>query len=194
MSTERLERDFFARDPREVAPELLGKGIHHRDLAARIVEVEAYVGAEDPASHAYKGETPRTAVMFGPPGHLYVYFTYGMHWMFNVVTGEADVANAILIRALEPLEGIEIMMERRMRPLPELTNGPAKLAQAMGIDKQLNGASLYERDSVIWLEAGDEVGDDQVARGPRIGLGKTPEPWKSVPWRFWIDGNSWVSK
>ena len=198
-----LPQSFYERRAREVARDLLGKRLVRVDAGARlagiIVETEAYCDGEEPdlACHgsANKGRpTARTKVMFGAAGHAYVYFTYGLHWMFNVVTGSRGQANAVLIRALEPLEGIDLMAERRTRPFPELTNGPAKLAQALGIDKSLNGACLFADDGVIWVEAGDVAGDLAVSRGPRIGLGDTPEPWKSVAWRFWLKGNKWVSK
>lgn len=186
-----------------MARELLGKCLVRRigavRIAGTIVETEAYCDSDEPdlACHASANQgkpTPRTKVMFGAPGHAYVYFTYGMHWMFNVVTGEEGMANAVLIRALEPLEGIDRMAELRGRPFRELTNGPAKLAQALGIDKKLNGACLFAVDSVIWVEPGLELAHGDIAQGPRIGLGKTPEPWKSVPWRFWIEENKWVSR
>lgn len=198
-----LAQPFYARQARLVARHLLGARLVRNDegrrISGMIVEAEAYCDGEEPdlACHATVNQgrpTARTRVMFGPPGHAYVYFTYGMHWMFNVVTGEPGKANAVLIRALEPLEGIDLMAERRMRPERELTNGPAKLAQALGIDKRLNGASLCAVDSVIWIEEGERVADNDVARGPRIGLGNTPEPWKSVAWRYWIEGNGWVSR
>lgn len=202
MQRERLPRSFYARPARTVARALLGMRLVRNDRGQRvsglIVEAEAYCDSDEPdlACHASVNQgrpTARTQVMFGPPGHAYVYFTYGMHWMFNIVTGKQGVANAVLIRALEPLEGVEAMLERRMRPLPELTNGPAKLAQALAIDKSLNGANLCADDSVIWVEAEETVADADVARGPRIGLGKTPEPWKSAPWRWWVVGSGWVS-
>ncbi len=139
--------------------------------------------------------TPRTAIMFGPAGYAYVYFTYGMHWMFNVVTGPTGKANAVLIRALEPVEGIEIMQRHRNgRSFHQLTNGPAKLAQALAIDQSLNGTNLCQPDGVIWIEDTPPIPPEKIRTGPRIGLGKTPEPWLSMPWRYWIDGNPFVSK
>ncbi|HIP72403.1 MAG TPA: DNA-3-methyladenine glycosylase, partial [Anaerolineae bacterium] len=133
--------------------------------------------------------------MFGPAGHAYVYFTYGMHWMFNVVTGEPGQANAVLVRALQPEEGVEVMTERRgRRPHAQLTNGPAKLAQALAIDKSLNGANLCDPNGVIWIENVPDAVPETIVTGPRVGLGKTPEPWLSIPWRYWIQGNSFVSK
>ncbi|MCB9422573.1 MAG: DNA-3-methyladenine glycosylase [Ardenticatenaceae bacterium] len=202
---ERLERSFFARPARQVAAELLGKRlvrlVNGRRLAGIIVETEAYCDAAEPdlACHgdrANQGKpTPRTAVMFGPAGVAYVYFTYGMHWMFNIVTGQPGEANAVLIRALEPVEGIEQMMvNRNGRSHRQLTNGPAKLAQALAIDKSLNGANLCTPDGVIWLESTLAVLPEAIATGPRIGLGQTPEPWLSIPWRYWLRDNPYVSK
>ena len=132
--------------------------------------------------------------MFGPAGRAYVYFTYGMHWMFNVVTGQEGEANAVLIRALEPLEGEPLMSRHRGRPRTEWTDGPAKLAQALAIDKDLNGAQLCAHAGVIWIEDEPVVPDERVATGPRIGLGSTPEPWLSMPWRYWIKDNGFVSR
>jgi DNA-3-methyladenine glycosylase len=187
---------------------LLGKRlvrlVDGRRLSGIIVETEAYCDADEPdlACHGDRANngrpTARTAVMFGPPGCAYVYFTYGMHWMFNIVTGQEGRAGAVLIRALEPVEGMEMMRANRNgRPQRELTNGPAKLAQALAIDKTLNGANLCAADGVIWVEAGAATADaatpDQIQTGPRIGLGQTPEPWLSKPWRFWIRDNAYVS-
>lgn len=203
VDRKQLQQGFYARSARVVARDLLGCKLVHRAtgvrLAGMIVETEAYCDSDeaDLACHGTANEgrpTPRTAVMFGPPGYAYVYFTYGMHWMFNVVTGEEGVANAVLVRALKPLEGTEVMLSRRQRPFAQLTDGPAKLTQAMGIDKTLDGANLCETDSVLWIEAGEDLRDAAIASGPRIGLGTTPEPWKSVPWRYWIKRSQWVSK
>ena len=191
-----LPLQFFARSARVVAADLLGKKlvrlIDGRRLSGIIVETEAYCDADerDLACHGDRANngrpTARTAVMFGPPGFAYVYFTYGMHWMFNIVTGQEGRANVVLIRALEPAEGVEMMtVNRNGRPQRELTNGPAKLAQALAIDKTLNGANLCAADGVIWVESGTVVTLDQIQTGPRIGLGQTPEPWLSMPWRFW---------
>lgn len=200
---QRLPPGFYSRPARVVAQALLGQLLVREDggqrLSGIIVETEAYCDSEEPdlACHgtANRGRpTARTEVMFGKAGHAYVYFTYGMHWMFNIVTGERGEANAVLIRALEPVEGFAQMEERRGQPFGALTNGPAKLAQALGIDKSLNGAYLCSDDSVIWIEMGSNVAEEDVAFGPRIGLGKTPEPWKSIPWRYWVKGNKWVSK
>ena len=202
-----LTRPFFARPARTVAVDLLGKRlvrlVNGRRLSGIIVETEAYCddGERDLACHGDKANggrpTPRTAVMFGPPGFAYVYFTYGMHWMFNVVTGEEGQANAVLVRALQPEEGGEFMaVHRNGRSRREWTNGPAKLAQALAIDKTFNGANLCALDGVmtLWIEDAPPVPSAAVASGPRIGLGKTPEPWLSVPWRYWMRGNEFVSR
>lgn len=201
----RLPREFFARGACEVAPALLGKRLVRRHngrfLSGVVVETEAYCDAAEPdlACHGDRANqgrpTARTAVMFGPPGHAYVYFTYGVHWMFNVVTGQEGEANAVLIRALEPLAGMDVMKENRNgRSHTELTNGPAKLAQALAIDKSLNGANLCQTDGVIWFEDAPVVHPAHICSGPRIGLGQTPEPWLSIPWRYWLAGSPYVSK
>ncbi len=202
----------YARPAQVVAPALLGqklvRKIDGRMHSGLIVETEAYCDGSVPdlACHgdrANKGQpTPRTAVMFGPAGHAYVYFTYGMHWMFNIVTGQTGQANAVLIRALEPVDGVEWMHQRRgarrtrsgFGPLHDLTNGPAKLAQALAIDQSLNGANLCDPHGVIWIEVDTAVDPTNIRTGPRIGLGQTPEPWLSMPWRYWIKDNLYVSK
>ena len=202
----RLSQDFFRRGARIVAPALLGQRLVRLvdgvRVAGRIVETEAYcdtdAGALDLACHgsANRGRpTARTQVMFGPPGHAYVYFTYGMHWMFNVVTGRDGESNAVLVRALAPEEGLDLMSSRRQgRPRAEWSNGPAKLAQALAIDRSLNGACLFAPDSVIWIEEAPAPDPRHISRGPRVGLGKTPEPWFSRPWRYWIAEHPDVSR
>ncbi len=201
----RLAYPFYARPACTVAQALLGKRlvrlINGRRLSGLIVETEAYCDSDerDLACHGDRANqgrpTPRSAVMFGPAGHAYVYFTYGMHWMFNVVTGQPGQANAVLVRALQPEEGVETMAELRGgRPYAQLTNGPARLAQALAIDKSLYGANLCDPNGVIWVEDAPDVAPQVIATGPRIGLGQTPEPWLSMPWRYWIRGNPFVSK
>jgi DNA-3-methyladenine glycosylase len=189
----RLPRTFFARPTEQVARDLLGQRLVRlhagRRLSGLITETEAYIGQDDLACHARFGLTPRSAVMFGPPGHAYVYFTYGMHWMLNVVTEPQGTPAAVLIRALVPEEGLEVMRALRPRPAPtpaRLTDGPAKLAQALGIDKRLNGHDLCARGAELFIERAAAVPDDAVVRGPRIGLNNTPEPWKSVAWNYQI--------
>lgn len=201
----RVAPEFYARRAQQVGVDLLGKRLVRvldgQRLSGYIVEAEAYCDAKEPdlACHGDRANggrpTQRTKVMFGPPGRAYVYFTYGMHWMFNIVTGEPGFANAVLIRALEPDEGLEIMAGFRAgRKRGDWTNGPAKLAQALAIDKSMNGANLCLPKSALWIENGLEVAPDQVERGPRIGLGNTPEPWLSMPWRYWIKNNDFVSR
>ena len=196
----RLQRDFFARDTLIVARELLGQILVHETpdgrAAGRVVEVEAYTGWDDAASHGYRGKTPRNAVMFGPSGVAYVYLCYGVHWMMNVVARPegVDYPAAVLIRALEPAEGLHLMGKRRNgRPEREWTNGPGRLTKALGIDKTQNLADTVGRGSPLHWEQGDPVPDEQVARGPRIGI-DVPEPSKSLPWRLWIKDNRNVSR
>lgn len=159
-----------------------------RRLVGKIVEVEAY-HQTDAASHSYKGRTPRTDIMFGPAGFLYVYFTYGMHYCMNVVTGPAGEGSAVLIRAVEPLEGIETMREHR-RGLPDshLTNGPAKVCQALGIDKQYNGHDL--RKPPLQLIAQPAVSPAEIVQTTRIGITRDADR----PWRFYLRGNPYISK
>lgn len=183
----RLSRSFFARPTLVVARELLGQRLvkveRGRRLSGLITEVEAYIGEDDLACHARAGRTPRTEVMYWQPGHLYVYFTYGMHWMMNVVTERNGYPAAVLLRGIAATEGVAAMRRRRGRA-EHLTDGPAKIAQALGVDKRWNGADLCARDSDIFIEEGDRVADSDVATAPRVGLGGTPEPWLSQPWNF----------
>jgi DNA-3-methyladenine glycosylase len=192
-----VERSDLDGDPVALAPWLLGKVLQRGDRAGRIVEVEAYRGERDAASHAYRGLTPRTTVMFGPPGFLYVYFTYGMHWCANVVCGPDGEAGAVLIRALAPLEGIEEM--RRARPAArvdrDLTSGPAKLCQALGITGADNGTDLLARSNSPHTGAVRLVDDgtpppECPAQGKRIGIRVATEE----PWRFWVAGEESVSR
>jgi DNA-3-methyladenine glycosylase len=196
----RLSRDFFAQDTLTVTRLLLGKRLvrrlNSRRLAGRIVEAEAYIGEEDKGCHASIGRTRRNDVMYGSPGHAYVYFTYGMHWMFNIVTEAQGFPAAVLIRALEPLEGLSAMKRNRKgRTVFEVCSGPAKLAQALCITRALNGADLCARRGVeLWLEDAPPIPDDDIATSPRIGLNNTPEPWKSIEWRFYVRESLFVSK
>ena len=188
----RLGRQFFEGDTAVVGKRLLGCTLvritGRRRVAGRIVEVEAYRGTEDPASHAYRGMTKRNRVMFGEPGHAYVYFTMGMHWCLNVTTEEPGTAGAVLVRALEPLEGIEIMRERRgKQPLEELANGPAKLTQALGIDGGMNGENLAESQR-LFLETGQRA--EEVGTSSRVGISRGTEH----KWRFFLEGNRFVSR
>jgi DNA-3-methyladenine glycosylase len=156
-------------------------------VAVRLTEVEAYAGeGEDPGSHAHRGETPRNAVMFGPPGHLYVYFTYGMHWCLNAVTETQDFPAAVLIRALEPLAGLDTM--RRRRGTEPLCAGPARLCEALGVSGTLNGVSL-QRGRLRILE-GTPPSKRDIGVGPRIGITQATD-W---PLRFYLKGSPWVSR
>ncbi len=196
-----MKRADLLGDPVDVAPWLLNKVLVKGERAGRIVEVEAYKGEIDPASHAYRGTTPRTAVMFGRPGFLYVYFTYGMHWCANVVTGPEGQASALLIRALAPLRGLDEMRHAReaARRDRDLCNGPAKLCQALGITGADNGADLLARGraatdkgtaAVVRLLDDGTPPPPRPARGKRIGISVA----KDEPWRFWVPGDENVSR
>jgi len=184
----RLPRSFFERSTLRVARELLGSRLVRLEPGGRtsgwLVEVEAYVGEEDLGSHASHGRTARNGVMYGPPGYAYVYFTYGMHWMLNVVTESEGFPAAVLLRALWPLEGVSRM--RRRRGTHPLADGPAKLCEALAVDQRFNGRDLCDRSSRLFIEKGSTLPSQFVSRGPRIGLDSVPEPWKSRPWRFCV--------
>jgi len=189
-------RDFFARPAPQVAPELLGcllvRCWDGQRLAGVITEVEAYQGVDDQACHARAGKTARNAVMFGGPGKAYVYFTYGMHWMLNLVCEAEGLPAAVLIRAIRPVEGLEVM--RMLRPTladkPGWLNGPAKLTQALAIGREQNGVDVCSEDEGLWVEKGISVPAEEVETTPRIGIGYAPEPWLSLPWRWvWKAGN-----
>jgi DNA-3-methyladenine glycosylase len=154
-------------------------------LVAIITETEAYISEKDLACHAKAGRTPRTAVMYGAPGHAYVYFTYGHHWMLNVVTEREEFPAAVLIRAVQPIQGVELISKRRSGGD---TLGPGKLTQALGITKSENGVDLTAVHSPLRIEAGKAVPDSFVTIGPRVGLNTVPEPWLSKPWRFMVKG------
>jgi DNA-3-methyladenine glycosylase len=181
----------------EVAPEMAAKRLlgcilermwHGRQIRVRIVETEAY-HQTDAASHSYKGKTPRTEVMFGEAGNMYVYFTYGMHYCMNVVTGPKGEGSAVLIRAVEPLEGWDMLRQNRPgMPDAQLTNGPAKLAQALGVDLSMNGHSLDEVP--LRLVRQPSLPASQIVQTTRIGISQA----KEVPWRFYIRDNGFVSK
>lgn len=182
-----LPASFYNRPTLTVARELLGarlvRILDGMRLVGVIVETEGYIGEEDLACHAKAGLTLRTAPMYGPAGHAYVYFTYGNHWMLNAVTEREGFPAAVLIRAIQPIEGVEVMMKRRGG---RDTLGPGKLTQAMGITKSENNVNLTESTSGLWIEAGQIVPEKSVTKSPRVGLNKTPEPWLSKPWRFLV--------
>ncbi len=184
-----VQRDFFARPTLQVARELLGKRLVRLEggarLAGYIVEAEAYIGEEDQGCHAKAGRTPRTQVLYARPGSIYVYFTYGNHWMLNFVTEREDFPAAALVRAIFPSEGIDHMAPRRAgRARRDWANGPGKLCKALDIDGRLNKTDACSPDGQIFLEEGLTIPDSSVTIGPRVGLYSVPEPWKSLPWRF----------
>lgn len=195
----RLAREFFLRDTITVAKDLLGCLLVHeangRRVSGKIVEVEVYTGWDDTASHASRGITPRNAVMFGPPGRSYIYLIYGMHWLLNVVAKPlgADYGAAVLFRALEPVEGLDIMSARRKKhKIKDWTSGPGKLSAAMGLDNSLNDIDLTAKESPLYIEKYMPPGFD-ICRGPRVGI-NVDEPWLSLPHRFWIKGSGYVSR
>jgi DNA-3-methyladenine glycosylase len=201
-----LHRDFFARDPRRVARDLLGKvlvrGLGGEDpavrgtlLAGRIVEVEAYLGENDPAAHAAAGNTNRTSVLFGPPGHAYVYFIYGNHYCLNVSCQREGKAGSVLFRALEPLVGLEEMAHARgmvvhgPRDMPKLTSGPGRLAEAFGITRSRdNGCDLTSSDSSLWI-GDDGAPRERIGITPRIGITEAADQ----PLRYLLAGNAFIS-
>ena len=209
-----IPRTFFARPSVEVAPDLLGCVIEHETagglVAVELTEVEAYAGRSDPASHAYRGKTARNAVMFGPPGHAYVYFTYGMHFCVNMVClGDAGSASAVLLRAGRIIAGEGLARTRRTRGTTaiaprDLARGPARLCQALGIDRSQNGADMVSAGSPLRMLSGAGhparsallvSGDGhpatprRIVTGPRVGVSSAAE----IPWRFWYDGDPTVS-
>ncbi len=199
MENRKLPREFYTRsNVLTVTRELLGKLLvvpvpDGTRVSGIIVEAEAYRGPQDRASHAYGGRrTNRTETMYGIGGTAYVYFVYGMYYQFNVVTNVKDVPHAVLIRAVEPVEGIEIMRTRRhSQPDHNLTNGPGKLCIALGIDDKLDRADLFgER---VWIEEAEKISSRKIASGPRIGIDYAEE-WVDKPWRFWIRDNPFVSR
>ncbi len=182
-----LEQSFYARDTLLVARDLLGKKIIRQidgqELSGIITETEAYVGTADSACHAHKGKTKRNAVMFGPPGYAYVYFTYGMHYLINVVTEDEGHPCAVLLRSIQPTMGLKEMEARRKRSGRELTNGPAKLCQALGIDQTFNGWNLTQ-GSRLWIEDGEKVPEEHIFVTPRIGIGYAQKKDQEALWRF----------
>ena len=186
----------YSRPTLEVAPELLGKVLVRRLgrqlLAGKIVETEAYIGSDDLACHASKGHTPRTAIMFGPPGFAYVYMIYGFYFCLNVVTEAEGYPAAVLIRALEPIENVDFMRRLRNNPAREtnIASGPGKLCMAMSIDKRLNGADLP--GSTIWIED-RKIDPGPIVTSPRVGVDYAGE-YKDKPWRFFTRDNPHVSR
>lgn len=197
--SQKLPRLFYAgADPLLIARNLLGCRLvvptsEGARVSGIIVETEAYHGPEDKAAHSYGNRrTKRNEVMYGPPGRAYVFFIYGMHYHFNVVTNQKDIPHAILIRALEPGEGIDIMRARRqLKQDRQLTSGPGKLCAALGIDRSYNMADL--RGDLVWIETGRKIHPDEIRAGPRIGIDYAEE-FKEMPWRFWLRDSIYVSR
>jgi DNA-3-methyladenine glycosylase len=182
----KLSREFFARSVHEVAPDLVGVMLLVDGVGGRIVEVEAY-DHEDPAAHGYGGRTERNATMFGPPGHAYVYRSYGIHWCLNFVCEAEGVASAVLVRALEPTAGIERMQERRgVVEARALCSGPGKLCQALGVTREHDGAALDE----LPFDLRERAGEVEIAVGPRIGITRAADR----PWRYALKGSPFVSR
>ncbi len=190
----RLEAEFYQLPTLELAERLLGKIFVRCEGAgivtkARIVETEAYLGEGDEACHAWRGMTNRNRAMFGPPGHLYIYFTYGCHYMINIVSEQEGTAGAVLLRAMEPLEGIDRMQERRgTADERALMSGPGKLAQALGIGPELYGSSLLGES--CWLEEAPDIPQEEIGTSPRIGITRSTE----LPWRKFVTASPHVSK
>lgn len=188
-----LPREFYRRHPTVVAPELLNKILVRDDgRCARIVEVEAYAGSEDPAAHSFRGKTARNATMFGPPGHLYVYFTYGMHWGSNAVCGEVGEGVGVLLRAAQPLNRLDFMYLARpaaKRPI-DLASGPGKLSQAFGIDRAHDGADLVSGDRGIRIVSDGLPPPRAPVIGPRVGISKAVD----LPWRWSVPDQPYVSR
>ncbi|HEV7698941.1 MAG TPA: DNA-3-methyladenine glycosylase [Pyrinomonadaceae bacterium] len=195
----KLPRKFYSRtDTVAIARELLGKRLVICDengvpISGMIVETEAYLGVDDRGAHSHRGRrTARNEVMYGQAGHVYVFFVYGMYYQFNVVTGPVEHPHAILIRGVEPVDGIEIMRERRGEMKDKnLTSGPGKLALALGIDRSLNGADLL--GDRVWIERHRTFTDSEILSGSRIGIDYAGED-ALKPWRFWVKGNEFVSR
>lgn len=193
-----LTESFYSGEVTDVARNLLGKrlvrcldGVR---ISGFITETEAYRGEEDLACHARSGKTARNAVMYGRPGRAYIYFTYGMHWCLNAVCGVEGFPAAVLIRAIHPVEGINVISSRREGRKPdEWCSGPARLCKALAIDNALNGVGLTDKESLLWIEEGLTVVDEHVSTTPRVGIQSTPEPWRSKPWRYVINTTEYFS-
>jgi DNA-3-methyladenine glycosylase len=189
-------RDFFARTAPDVAPELLGCLLTARSpegsVTVRITEVEAYAGARDPASHAYRGRTARNAVMFGPPGHAYVYFIYGMHYAVNAVCMPEGTGEGVLIRAGEVVDGLPLARARRVASCvdADLARGPGRLATALGLTRELDGSDLCAPSGPLTLELGKPVDSTLIRSGPRVGVSRAAD----IPWRFHLHGDPTVSR
>ncbi|MCU1450137.1 MAG: 3-methyladenine glycosylase [Acidimicrobiales bacterium] len=194
MAQRPLSRVFYRRDSRELAPLLLNKVLVHGDRSVRLVEVEAYAGDEDPGSHAFRGQTPRNATMFGPPGHLYVYLSYGVHWCANVVCGEEGWASAVLLRGATPITGIEEMYACRpgITRERELCGGPGRLCQALGIDGTFDGTDIVKGSDGVVLYDDRTPPPDDLGVSTRIGI--SPGKGDDLAYRFYVRGAVGVSR
>ncbi len=201
-NTAAVPRAFFDRPVLEVARDLLGRVVVHTsddgEVAVRLTEVEAYAGPGDPGSHAARGRTPRTAVMFGPPGHAYVYFSYGMHWCANLVCGPEGTASAVLLRGAEVVGGLDLARSRRpaARRDDDLARGPARLASALGLDRTQDGADLCSPGSALRVlddGAAEPPSSPEVVAGPRVGVSGEGGDGERYPWRLWLAGEPTVS-
>lgn len=192
-----MDCSFFNSDTVSVAKQLIGMKLireyNGASLSGTIVETEAYLGDSDTACHSAKGRTERTEVMFGPAGRAYIYLIYGMYHMLNVVTEKEGVAHAVLIRAIDPVDGTDVMRDLRGAEGKNITNGPGKLCQALSIDKTLNGKNLLGK-SDLWLEPFRQITEAQIESGPRIGINYADEKDRNAPLRFWLKRNRYVSK
>ena len=187
-----LPESFYTRDTIEVARELIGRPLVRQEgnnrISGLIIETEAYRGEEDLACHCRAGRTPRTEIMYGPAGRAYVYLIYGLYWLLNIVTEREGYPGAVLIRAIEPLEGEEIIARRRAGLKREnWTDGPGKLSQALNITGDLNGLDVCSTAGPLFIEDGKPVPPAVIQSGPRVGLDSVPEPWRSKPWRFRVN-------
>ncbi len=191
----RLTRDFFAEDVLDIAPSLLGATITHAGVTVRLTEVEADAGEADPGSHAFRGPTPRTGVMFGAAGRLYVYFTYGMHWCANVVCGRDGEASAVLLRAGEVVEGVDVAAARREGiALRDWARGPARLAKTLALAGEQTGLDACLPGGPVSFHAPPEhVPASRIRTGPRVGVAGAGGDAAAYPWRFWLDGETTVS-
>ncbi|MDV3222317.1 DNA-3-methyladenine glycosylase [Intrasporangium sp.] len=198
-SADRLPRSFFARPVLEVAPELLGCTVHHAGVTVRLTEVEAYAGQIDPGSHAYRGPTPRTRVMFGPAGFLYVYFTYGHHWCANLVVGDEGSASAVLLRGGEVVDGHDLARERRPGVAErDWARGPGRMGQVLALgrdetDRDFCRPPIGEPVELVVTGPEDDLDPGRVRTGPRVGVSGPGGDGSAYPWRFWLDGDPTVS-
>lgn len=196
-----LHQEFYDQDAPVVARELLGATLvrtlsNGQRISGKIVETEAYSSLDDLASHGRAGKTERNLPMWETPGRAYIYLNYGVHWLLNVTCEPVGQPAAVLIRALEPLDGLDqIELNRPGRKLKEWTSGPGRLTRALGIDKSFNRADMTSTEGNLWIEKGITIPDTDIKTGPRIGLGKhVGEPWLSMAWRWWVASNPYVSR